>query len=321
MIGAPADIALADAIVKGVPGWPVEDAWVRMVAQARGNGSFPYNGRPGISEVETLGWLPADVYGGSVAWLQELAWADDALAQAAEALGDHDNAAHFSWRSYRYHNVFDAEKGYFHGRYADGSFSEELNPLAWEDEFVEGNAEQYLYLAPWDPAGLATLLGGEEAARERLEWFMTEAVYEGEVFGPGAYYWHGNEPDIHAPWLFALWGDADATVRWVDWVMDSQYHVDPDGLAGNDDAGTLSAWYIFAALGFYPVAGTTTYILGAPTFDRAVFPLLGGSFTVEKEGSGRVVQSVELNGRAVDGPTFQHHELVPGGRLLFTMAP
>ncbi|MBM4392604.1 MAG: GH92 family glycosyl hydrolase [Deltaproteobacteria bacterium] len=319
MIGAPADIALADAIVKDVVDWPVSEAWPLMVAQATGDGEFPYNARPGIAEVESMGYLPADYYGGSVAWLQELAWADDALANAAEALGDHERSAHFSWRSYSYRNVYDPEIGYFHERYSDGSFADELNPLAWEDEFVEGNAEQYLYLAPWDADGLAALLGGEQIARERLENFMMQAVYEGPVVGPGAYYWHGNEPDIHAPWLFALWGDRERAVYWVDWVMESQYDVDPDGLAGNDDAGTLSAWYLFAALGFYPIAGTTHYVLGAPIFDTATFPLVGGHFTVRKEGDGRVVERVTIDGVELSGPTFEHHRFTPGGEMVFYM--
>lgn len=316
MIGAPADIALSDAIVKGVTDWRVNDAWALMVKQARGEGTIPYNARLGITEVEGMGYLPSDWYGGSVAWLQELAWADAALAQAAVAIGDDESAAHFMWRAYRYQNVYDPEQGYFHGRLSNGEFEPELNPLAWEEEYVEGNAEQYLYLAPWDADGLAEILGGEESARARVEGFMQGGMDEGPVIGPGAYYWHGNEPDIHAPWLFALWGDSTSTLRWVRWVMSSQYHVDPDGLAGNDDAGTLSGWYLFAALGFYPIAGTDVYVLGAPLFERATFPVEGGTFTVIREGEGDVVASVQLNGMPWDEPTFRHHELRAGGTLV-----
>ena len=317
MIGAPADIALADAIVKQVPGWDVEGAWPRLVAQARGEGSIPYNARPAIAELEALGFIPADVLGGSVAWQLELAWADQALAMAAQTMGDAASAAHFAWRARLYKNLYDPEMGWFHARNSDGSFEEDLNPIAWEDEFVEGNAWQYLWLAPWDPAGLAELLGGEAAARERLTAFFENAVAEGQILGPGAYYWHGNEPDIHAPWLFALWGDSAGAAKWVDWVRETQYHNDPDGLAGNDDAGTLSAWYLFAAAGFYPIAGTRIYILAEPEFDRVQMPVAGGTFEVRKEGEGTTLEGVDINGVTWTKATFDHGELRAGGTMVF----
>ncbi|GDX78696.1 sugar hydrolase [Deltaproteobacteria bacterium] len=317
MIGAPADIALADAIVKEVPGWDIESAWPRLVSQARGEGTIPYNGRPAIPELESLGFIPADLVGGSVAWQLELSWADEALAMAAQTVGDDASAAHFAWRARLYTNLYDDEIGWFHARYSDGTFKEDLDPVGWEDEYVEGNAWQYLWLAPWDSEGLAATLSGEDVARGRLTEFFELAVAEGVLLGPGAYYWHGNEPDIHAPWLFSLWGDRPAAAKWVDWVRETQYHNDPDGLAGNDDAGTLSAWYLFAAAGFYPIAGTRTYILAEPEFDRLEFPVAGGTFEVRKEGEGTTLDRTELNGITWTKPTFDHGELEPGGALVF----
>ncbi len=316
MIGAPADIALADAIVKDVPGWDRDAAWPLMVDQARGIGEYPYNARPAIPELEALGFIPSDVQGGSVAWQLELSWADEALALAGQRMGDPDNAAHFAWRARQYPNLYDADVGYFHARHSDGTFDAEFSDISWSDEFVEGNARQYLWLAPWDAAGLAETLGGKEAARARLTEFFTEAKAEGQLLGPGAWYWHGNEPDLHAAWLFALWGDPAAAAEWVDWIRESQYHHDPDGLAGNDDAGTLSAWYLFAASGFYPIAGTRTYILGEPAFEHVRFPVPGGTFDVWREGEGTLA-SVELNGIPWTKPTFDHGELRGGGSLVF----
>ncbi len=316
MIGAPADIALADAIVKGVPGWDIDAAWPMMVAQARGEGDYPYNARPAIAELESLGFIPQDVLGGSVAWQLELAWADAALVAAAEHLGDTTSAEHFAWRAGLYKNLYDVDQGWFHARYSDGTFEEDVNPLGWEEEFVEGNAWQYLWLAPWDADGLATVLGGEATARARLETFFVNARGEGQIIGPGTWYWHGNEPDIHAAWLFTLWGDAVATRAWVAWLMETQYHNDPDGLAGNDDAGTLSAWYLFAASGFYPIAGTPNYILGEPAFERLEVPIGDGTFVVSKQGEGSLV-GIELNGVQWSAPTFEHAELRAGGTLLF----
>ena len=144
-------------------------------------------------------------------------------------------------------------------------------------------------------------------------------VAEGPIIGPGAYYWHGNEPDLHAPWLFALWGDPEAAAEWVDWVRESQYHHDPDGLAGNDDAGTLSAWYLFAAAGIYPIAGTRTYILAEPEFNHVRFPVPGGSFDVVRQGEGRLT-GITINGVPWTKPTFDHAELRGGGSIVFEYA-
>ncbi len=321
MIGSPADIVLADTYIKGVRDWDAVRAWPHIRAQAMGEGSIPYNARMDVATEEAYGYYPADMFGGSVAWLQEVAWADAALAQMAVALGEGADAAHFKHRSLYYRNVFDPEIGFFHGRNADGAFTELENELFWTDEFVEGNAWHYLWLAPHDPEGLAELLGGRVAARARLETFFQNADAQGQMISPPDWYWHGNEPDIHAAYLFALWGDPSATQRWVRWIEDERYFVDPDGLAGNDDAGTLSAWYIFSALGFYPIAGTVDYVVGVPRFSEASFAVGGGRFTVTRTGKGEQVASVELNGIPWTAPTFRHDRLTAGGTLTFHMKP
>lgn len=321
MIGAPADIVLADTYIKGVRDWDAAAAWPHVRAQAMGEGNIPYNARMDVATEETYGYYPADMFGGSVAWLQEVSWADAALAQMAIALGEGADAAHFKHRSLYYRNVFDPAIGFFHARNTDGSFGKLENELFWTDEFVEGNAWHYLWLAPHDPQGLAALLGGEVAARARLELFFQNAADQGQMISPPDWYWHGNEPDIHAAYLFALWGDAAATQKWVRWIEDERYFVDPDGLAGNDDAGTLSAWYIFSALGFYPIAGTVDYVVGVPRFEKASFAVGEGRFTVTRTGKGEHVDSVELNGIPWTEPTFRHDRLIAGGTLAFHMKP
>jgi predicted alpha-1,2-mannosidase len=321
MLGDPASIVLADAVVKGNTDWDVDAAWPLLRAQAMGEGSTPYNARPDIATIERLRYYPSDVVGASVAWTLENAWADWSLAQYAEAIGQHADAAHFAWRALGYNQVFDPAVGFFHARRSDGTFDPEFDEHGWADEYTEGNAWQYLWLAPWDPDGLAELLGGPETARARLEQFFQEAVTEGLVATPPFGYWHGNEPDIHAAYLFAPWGDHDATARWVRWIEDERYFADPDGLNGNDDAGTLSAWYIFSALGFFPIAGTTEYILGIPRFPYARFRLGDGWFTVSATGEGPSVSEVTLDGVAIEGPTLRHDRLVPGGHLAFTLGP
>jgi predicted alpha-1,2-mannosidase len=313
MLGAPADIVLADAWVKGITDWDIDDAWPKLRDQAMGVGDIPYNTRPDVATLEHYGYLPADQFGASVAWTQELAWADHALAQLATSLGETQDAAHFAWRSHTWKNQYDPAVGFFHARYADGSFATDFDETAWADEYTEGNAWQYLWMAPQHADELAEVLGGRLAARGRLDTLFDESVKEGVLDFPQTYYWHGNEPDIHAAWLYALWGDVDSTWKWVRWIAATHYANDPVGLAGNDDAGTLSAWYVFAALGFYPIAGTTSYIAGVPLFDEVRFPIDGGTFTCRRIGTGDHVKAVRLNGHPLVAPTFQHKDIVAGG--------
>ncbi len=311
MLGAPADIVLAETWIKGIRGWGVESAWPRMVDQARGAREFPYNARPGLPWIDRYGWIPADLYGGSVAWLMEMAWADAALGNMAADLGAHEDAAFFAHRAAAWKNVYDPAVGFFHARLSDGSFSPDFTELAWLPEYTEGDAWQYLWLAPHDPEGLAEVLGGRTAALERLEFFFQGLVDEGVLAFPQAYYWHGNEPDIHAAYLFALWGDPDSTIRWVRWIQQNLYHAAPDGLAGNDDGGTLSAWYIFSAMGLFPIAGTDRYVVSMPLFAQMDIDLPGGTFTVRREGPADATHFLraELDGETIDGPTLRHSQL------------
>jgi predicted alpha-1,2-mannosidase len=312
MLGAPADIVLADTYIKGVTDWGAEDAWPHLRDQANGVGEIPYNARPDIPTLEAYGYYPSDQFGASVAWLQENAWADHALAQLGNALGETQDAARFEYRSHTWKNVWDPEVGFFHGRLSDGTF-DTFDELGWSDDYTEGNAWQYLWM-PWFHADeLAETLGGTDAAIAKLDTFFDEADKEGVLDFPQTYYWHGNEPDIHAAWIYSLWGDRDRTWRWVRWIADTHYHHDPAGLAGNDDAGTLSAWYVFAALGFYPIAGTTSYVVSAPLFEEVTIPIGGGVFTSRRIGTGDHIVEVRLNGAVVTGPTIRHSEIVAGG--------
>lgn len=317
MLGAPADIVLADTWLRGVRDWDIAAAWPTLMAQAKGMKEFPYNGRPGVQDLDTIGYLPSDEYGSSVAWTQELGWADGSLANLAEALGKTEDAAFFRARAQNYRNQWDPAVGFFHARHRDGSFDAGFDEFAWLDEYTEGNAWQYLFLAPQDAAGLAETLGGEEAARARLDTFFAGAEEQGLTDLPPNYYWHGNEPDLHAAYLYTLWGDPASTAKWTRWIQATWYDDQPIGLAGNDDAGTLSAWYLFASMGFYPLAGSSTWILGIPTFPVVELDLPGGTLRIEREGDGETVAGVELNGAPIDGPTFDQADIADGGLLRF----
>ena len=320
MIGAPADIVMAETYLRGVTDIRMEAAWPLLDAQARGQVDAGYNTRTGTEAIDTLGWIPADEQGGSVAWHEELAWADASMSALAADLGETDAAAFFGARADTFVNTWDPAVGFFHGRNRDGSFEAELNPVAWEEEYVEGNAWQYLWMPfpRWET--LAETLGGNEAARAKLTTFFEGAEAEGVLDFPQTYYWHGNEPDIHTPWLFTLWGDADATWRWVRWVAATHYAVDPVGLAGNDDGGTLSAWYLWAGMGLYPVAGTDQYVVSPPIFETVEIPVSGGIFTMQRVGNGDHVAGVTLDGETLTQPIVRHAQLRAGGLLVVTLS-
>ncbi len=316
MLGTPASVVLAETALKGITGWEEEVGYHAAVSLATGEIRGTANDPPDPATLEYYGYLPSDQFGTSVSWVQEVAWADHAISLWAQQRGDRETASRFGWRSRFWKNQWDEEAGFFHARLADGTFAEMPEELAWSDEYAEGNAWQYLWLAA-QPAELAEVLGGEEAARAKLTTFFEEADAEGLVTGPAAYYWHGNEPDIHAPFLFALWGDRDATLKWSRWVEDERYANAPDGLAGNDDAGTLAAWYLFSTLGIYPLAGTDIYVIGVPRYRAARFAVNGeqGWFTVVRDGSGSHVASVTLNGVELSRSYLHHSEIHAGGEL------
>ncbi len=323
MVGSPAHIVIGEAWQKGLR--TPDDAllWENAVSLAAGTLTPTYGGRPDVQWLDTVGYYPADHVGTSVAWTQELALADHALARGGAALGaEPDTLAWLEGRAQTWRNLWDPSVGYFHGRNADGTFTALENVALWTEDFAEGNARQYRWMVPHDPEGLFDLMGGPAVARGWLDEFFREAEVDAadDIEGvPEVWYWHGNEIDLHAPWLFALAGDPASTQRWVDWIWGRWYGTGPDGLAGNDDGGTLSAWAVWAALGLYPLAGTDRYVLGAPRFSRVVVGRGdAGPLTIERRGSG-VVTEVRLDGVPV-GPDITHAALMSASSLVFEAA-
>ncbi len=329
MVGDPADIVLAGSYLKGVDDWDVQTGY--QAAKLGADGPTPdgalYGGRSGIEGYLERGWVAADETDSSVAKTMEYTWADHALGRWAQALGQEQDAERYLSRARYYVNLWDEESQFFRGRAADGSFSDlaDFSETAWEAEYEEGNAWQYLWLAPQDPLRLAGLMGGPEAMLERLDEFFALSAEDQEDIWPDSYYWHGNEPDLHAPYLYALLDEPARGAPWVRWVRETRYGTGPDGLDGNDDGGTLSAWYVLSALGLYPVAGTETYALGPPVFERAEVDLLHGTLVVEANGPESLERgawsAVLLNGEAVEGGTLSHSQIAEGGHLLFLFGP
>jgi putative alpha-1,2-mannosidase len=166
-------------------------------------------------------------------------------------------------------------------------------------------------------------LGGKDAMLSRLEQLMTHTACKSPLVGlPQPYYWQGNEVDIFSPWLFAALDDSARTARYARWVLASQYGDTPDGLPGNDDAGTMSAWYIFGASGLFPRAGSDLYLVGSPLFSKVTLKLPGGDVVVEAPGTGprtRFVRDATWQGTKLERPRLLHGQLAGGGTLHLTM--
>ena len=283
-------------------------------------------GRGDVDEYLDLGYVPAS-RDRSASTTIEYAWDDRALSGLAAALGEEEDADLLDSRSLGWRQLFDAGLGFVRARNADGSWHSagDFDPTAFTDEFAEANAWQTVFSALHDPEGMIELAGGPEAFAARLEELFAQA--ESDLAArpaddmiasslPRPFYWHGNEPDIHAAYLFALAGRPDMTARWVDWIRASLYNDGAGGLAGNDDGGTLSSWYVWSALGLYPIAGTDRYVLGAPLFTRARVRLPGGTLTIEA-ASGDRQGRVLLDGEEQEGGEVRHADLIGGHTLSF----
>jgi len=335
MIGASAESVVSDAEVKGVPDIDAMGAYLVLRAAAA-DLEEPAGGRGGrddVADYMEVGWVPADRSGGSVSRTTEYAQGDFALSTLAASLGRAADAEAFLARSTGYRALFDGETGFLRGRNADGTFSRaDFDPLEQTRDYVEANAWQSVFAVPHDAAGLAALFGGEDAYVAKLSELFERAEEELAALDPEdtltramprPYYWHGNEPDIHAAYLFARIGRPDLTQRWVRWIEDSLYSDRPDGLAGNDDGGTLGAWFVFSALGLYPIAGADFYLLGAPRFPRAELTLpSGATLVIEGEGASAdaiYVQEATFDGEPLDRAEIPHATLAAGGTLRFVM--
>lgn len=322
MIGSPAEIVLAESAAKGVAF--ADEGAAYQIARVTAYGPAPgsIGGRGAIEDYLQYGYVAADHHNGSVSRTQEYAIADAALAAWAERLGEAADAKTLGEHAKSYRPLFDPEVGFFRGKRTDGSFTDWKGEWGEDTQYTEGSAWQYLWLAPHDPEGLAETLGGREQAKSRLRTFFDLSTTEEPILGHRNYYWHGNEPGLHAPWLFSTWGSPAETARWVRWIADSFYGTGPDGLAGNDDSGTVSAWLLFAATGIYPLAGLDLYVVGVPLFPRVVLHREGGDLVVEANADPKthpVIESVSLDGVPVDGPYLRHAELVGEHTLSFSL--
>lgn len=324
MIGDSADIVLADSWLKGVRDFDLRAAYTVMRAAAMGPtpAGVP-SGRDGIASYLSRGYVSIEAAGSSVALTAEYAYDDHALSVLADALGETADAAMFRERGHNWRNLYDPATGFLTGRHDDGRFDTVDRPNVWLDTYDEGNAWQYNFLAPHDIEGLAAAFGGRDAMRARLDTLFTQTLRRGTAhFLPMPFYWPGNEVDLATPWLYAALDDGASTARWTRWIARNFYNHGPAGLPGNDDGGTLSAWYVFAALGFFPVAATPDYLLGSPLLTRSEIALEHGTVIIEapdESESTYTVSEARWNGAVLPRPRIAHDTLAAGGTLRLTM--
>ncbi|GGD32369.1 GH92 family glycosyl hydrolase [Pseudoxanthomonas indica] len=326
MVGYHAVPVIADAYMKGIRGFDAQQALDAMVATAKHG---PYDG---IAQYRELGYVPIDEEGEAASKTLEYAFDDWTIARMAQALGRQDVAAEFQRRAGNWQHAFDAKTGFMRARKRDGAFREPFDPTVsgYGSDYTEGNAWQYSWYVPQDVAGLARAHGGEDALLARLDQVFDAKVdpkifeHMEDITGLIGWYAHGNEPSHHVAYLYAYAGQPWRSQARLGAIMRSQYAARPDGLAGNDDLGQMSAWYVFTALGFYPVTpGSNQYIIGRPFLPRAQLNLPNGKqFSVIAEGlddAHPYIGSATLNGKPLERAFLGHEEILAGGELRFHM--
>ncbi len=327
MVGNPGIIAVADAVVKDVAGVDKDKAWNALKTTAMGDDR-------GQDLRKGYGYIPSDLYNQSVACDMEYAIADAAVAAAAAHLGKTEDADFFTGRSHSYRYYMDKETLQARGRLSDGSWRTPFSPYHSAHEvtdYCEGTAWQYTWLAPHDYDGLVEFYGSKEVFIERLDsLFLADSHLEGDnvssdITGLIGQYVHGNEPSHHILYFYTVAGQPWKTADLVRQVYDQFYQNNPEGLAGNEDAGQMSAWYVLSSLGFYEMEpASTRFWFGAPAFDNADVKVPGGVLKIKAKGlsaTDKYIQSVTLNGRNLDRGYIEYSEIMAGGELVFKMGP
>ena len=324
MIGYHAIPVIADAYLKGIPGIDIEKLYPAMKHSAMQD-DF------GIQYLKKYGYIPYDKDDKSVSKTLEYAFDDWCIAQVANKLGKAEDYTYFMNRSQAYKYLFDKEYALMNGKSSDGKPRRPFDPLYstfGPSDFIEGNSWQYSFFVPHDIPGLIKLYGGENAFANKLQQLFTLETSNGEtkpldVSGLIGEYAHGNEPSHQVSYLFNFANQPEKTQYWVNKIMTTLYDASPAGLCGNEDCGQMSAWYVFSALGFYPVnPASGEYELGTPMIEKAIIKTGKKPFVIEAKdlsASNIYVQKVSLNGKVLNRHFITHKEIVEGGSLVFEM--
>ena len=338
MVGNNSASVVADAYLSGLRGYDMETLWQAVVHGTQAvHPQVNSTGRLGYEYYNKLGYVPYDMkINESVARTLEYAYDDWCIYQLGKALGKSAKELKpFAKRAMNYQKVFDKETKLMRGRLKDGKFMSPFNPLKWGDAFTEGNAWHYTWSVFHDPQGLIQLMGGKDAFNQMLDSvFILPPVFDNSYYGYTIHeiremqvmdmgnYAHGNQPIQHAIYLYGYSGQPWKTQYWIRQVMDKLYTPAPDGYCGDEDNGQTSAWYVFSAMGFYPVCpGSGQYVLGTPYFKSMKLHLENGKeVDIQSEGKGCYVDEMLLNGNSYQHNYLDMNSLMQGTQITYRLS-
>ena len=337
MVGNNSASIVADAYLKGLRGYDINKLWEAVVHGTQTvHPEVSSTGRLGYEYYNKLGYVPYDVkINENAARTLEYAYDDWCIYQLGKALGKKKKEIDvFAKRAMNYKNLFDAETKLMRGRLKNGEFMKPFNPLKWGDAFTEGNSWHYTWSVFHDPQGLINLMGGKAAFNQMLDsvfalppvfddsyyGFTIHEIREMQIMNMGNYA-HGNQPIQHMIYLYGYSGEPWKTQYWINQTMKRMYNANPDGYCGDEDNGQTSAWYVFSALGFYPVCpGSNQYVIGTPYFKQAIVHLENGNtLSIGAEGEGCYIQQMTLNGTDYQHNYLDHNLLMQGATIRFGM--
>lgn len=327
MIGNHSIPVITDAILKGIPGIDVEKAY-----EAVYNSSVTSHPNSPFEVWEKYGFMPENIQTQSVSITLEQAYDDWCVAQLAAKLNKDADYQRFHKRSEYYRNLFHPKTKFFQSKNDKGEWIEPFDPYQYGGNgghpFTEGNAWQYFWYVPHNIQALMELTGGTKAFEQKLDTFFT-STYKSEQMNHNAsgfvgQYAHGNEPSHHVAYLYNFAGQPWKTQKYVSHILNTLYNNTSSGYAGNDDCGQMSAWYVFSAMGFYPVnPADGRYIIGSPLLDECTLKLAGNKEfrirTIRKSPEDIYIQSVTLNGKKHKDFFITHQDIMNGGTMVFKM--
>lgn len=339
MVGNNSASIVADAWIKGVKTKDIETLYEAVKKGANNAGPMTAVGRAGANFYNELGYVPYDVkIHENAARSLEYAYDDFTIFQLAKSLNKPKEEQEFyKKRAFNYQKLFDPSTGLMRGKNKDGSWSKPFNPFKWGDAFTEGNSWHYSWSVFQDIEGLAKLMGGHAAMEIKLDsvfslppifddsyyGFPIHEIREMQIANMGQYA-HGNQPIQHMIYLYNHVGAPWKTQYWLRETMNRMYSPNPDGYCGDEDNGQTSAWYVFTAMGFYPVTpATDEYVLGSPIFDKVTISLNNGKKvrieTKNNSDKNRYIQNLKFNNKHYSKNYIKHSELLKGANLSFEM--
>jgi predicted alpha-1,2-mannosidase len=340
MVGNNSASVVSDAYMKGIRGYGIDTLYEALIHGANNSGPNTATGRAGVKFYNELGYVPYDIgLNENAARTLEYAYDDFTIYQLAKALNKpKEEIELYRKKSQNYKNLFDPSTGLMRGKNKDGSWQTPFNPFKWGDAFTEGNSWHYSWSVFHDVQGLIDLMGGKKNFVKKLDSVFTlPPVFDDSYYGGVIHeiremqianmgqYAHGNQPIQHMIYLYNYAGEPWKTQYWVRETMNRMYMATPDGYCGDEDNGQTSAWYVFSAMGFYPVTpGVNQYVMGAPLFKNITLQLENGNKLYIKapqnSDKNRYISSVTFNGKPLSKTWLDHKEMMKGGTINFNMS-